>query len=148
HDITTLDRAIMMMGLKPFFDAFAEMPTVEDHLSSRPEALLEALHVIAWARKAAQLARDWAILRHDIDVDEIALATLARPACEILLWIFAPSLAARIRDLLQNDHSLRGVVAQHAVLGCSERDIQLGLAHEWHLPALLAKLMDEENGSN
>ncbi|MDX5363211.1 MAG: HDOD domain-containing protein [Pseudazoarcus pumilus] len=148
HDITTLDRAIMMMGIGPFFEAFAELPTVEERLADRPKALIESLHVFGWVRRAAHLARDWAILRHDIDVDEVALATLLRPACEVLLWVFAPPLAEQILEYRKAHPGTRSVVAEHAVLGCSERDIQLGLAHAWHLPALLVTLMDEANGSN
>ena len=148
HDITTLDRAIMMMGIAPFFEAFGELPTVEEKLADRPEALIEALHVFSWVRRAAHLARDWAILRHDIDVDEVALAALLRPACEVLLWVFAPTLAEQIRDYRKQHPGTRTIVAEHAVLGCTERDIQIGLAHAWHLPALLVTLMDEANGSN
>lgn len=148
HDITTLDRAIMMMGVGPFFAAFNELPTVEEQLAGRPEALIQALHAFGWVRRAAHLGRDWAILRHDIDVDEVALATLLRPACEVLLWVFAPALAQRIADERTAHPGIRAVVAEHAVLGCSERDIQLGLAHAWRLPALLVTLMDEANGSN
>lgn len=148
HDITTLDRAIMMMGLDPFFDEFSDLPTVEEQLSDRPDALIEVLHVFAWARRAAHHARDWAILRHDIDVDEVALATLLRPACEILLWVFAPTLAGDIQKHLKDHPRIRTLVAEHAVLGCTERDIQLGLAHALHFPALLITLMDEAHGSN
>jgi HD-like signal output (HDOD) protein len=148
HDITTLDRAIMMMGIGPFFEAFTDLPTVEDQLADHPEALVEALRTFAWMRRAAHHARDWAILRHDIDVDEVALATLLRPACEVLLWIFAPKLAEDIREYQKLHPGTRTLVAEHAVLGCTERDIQLGLAHAWHLPQLLIMLMDEANGSN
>jgi HD-like signal output (HDOD) protein len=148
HDITTLDRALMMMGIGPFFEAFSDLPTVEDQLAGRPEALLEALHTLAWMRRAAHHARDWAILRHDIDVDEVTLATLLRPTCEVLLWVFAPRLAADIQEYKKAHPGSRTLVAEHAVLGCTERDILLGLAHAWHLPKLLVTLMDEANGSN
>lgn len=148
HDITTLDRAIMMMGVAPFFEAFSDLPTVEDHLADHPKALIEALRVFAWTRRAAHLARDWAILRHDIDVDEVALATLLRPACEILLWVFTPSLATQISAYRAQHPGVRTLVAEHAVLGATERDIQLALARAWHLPERLTTLMDEANGSN
>lgn len=148
HDITTLDRALMMMGIGPFFEAFNELPTVEDRLAGRPEALLQTLHTLAWMRRAGHHARDWAILRHDIDVDEVTLATLLRPACEVLLWVFAPKLAADIHDYRKAHPGVRTLVAEHAVLGCTERDILLGLAQAWHLPGLLITLMDEANGSS
>jgi HD-like signal output (HDOD) protein len=143
HDITTVTRAIMMIGVDPFFETFADLPTVEEALADRPRALIETLHRIAWARHAAQLARDWAILRHDIDVDEVALATLLRPVTEILLWIHASPLAERVQSRIAGESARDVAAAYRAVLGCSEHQIQIALAHEWHLPELLVTLMDE-----
>lgn len=80
HDITTIDRAVMMMGISPFFRAFENLPTVEDLLANRPKALIGLLRVIARSRRAATYARDWAIVRHDLDVEEITLAALLREA--------------------------------------------------------------------
>lgn len=148
HDITTVERAIMMIGVDPFFEAFSGLPTVEETLAGRPRALIETLHVCAWARKAAHLARDWAILRHDIDVDEVALATLLRPVCEILLWIHASPLAEQVQARVAGEPGQAVARAYRAVLGCSEHQIQIGLAHEWHLPQLLVTLMDETHENN
>ena len=58
HDITTIERAIMMMGVEPFFTAFADLPTVEDALAAHPRALIGVLKVIARARRAADYARE------------------------------------------------------------------------------------------
>lgn len=148
HDITTLDRAILMIGVEPFFRAFEEMPTIEEQLSEHTGALAEASRVADWAREASHLARECAILRHDIGVGEVALATLLRPLGELLLWVFAPTLAEQIRTHPRRMPGHHDVVAQKDVLGCSEREILLGLAHQWHLPELLISLMDEANGSN
>lgn len=148
HDLTTPERAVMMMGIGPFFSAFENLPTVEDRLADRPEAMLRALQTVAWIRRATRLGRDWAVLRRDIDPDEVALATLLRPVVEVLLWVFAPTLAQRIVDERRTQPELSPAAGEHLVLGCSERDIRLGLAHAWHLPELLVTLMDEANGGN
>lgn len=148
HDITTIDRAIMMLGITPFFDSFADMPTVEDQLAGQPKALLGALQVIARARKAAHFARDWAILRHDLDVEEITVAALLRETIEIMCWIFAPDLAQRVRKLQLADRRLRSAVAQRVVFGVTERDILLAMARAWQLPELLVTLLDERNADN
>jgi HD-like signal output (HDOD) protein len=148
HDITTIDRAIMMLGITPFFDSFADMPTVEDRLTGKPKALLGALQVIARARKAAHFARDWAILRHDLDVEEITVAALLHETIEIMCWIFAPELAQRVRKLQMADRRLRSAVAQRVVFGVTERDILLAMARAWQLPELLVTLLDERNADN
>jgi HD-like signal output (HDOD) protein len=148
HDITTIDRAIMMLGITPFFDSFADMPTVEDQLAAQPKALLGALQVIARARKAAHFARDWAIVRHDLDVEEITVAALLRETIEIMCWIFAPALAQRVHDMQLADRRLRSAVVQRIVFGVTERDILLAMARAWRLPELLVTLLDERNADN
>lgn len=148
HDITTIDRAIMMMGITPFFNVFSDMPTLEERLAGHPKALLGALQVIGRARKAAHLARDWAIVRHDLDVEEITVAALLREATEIICWTFAPTLTLRIQNMQARDHALRSEVAQRTVFGVTAREIQLGLVRAWKLPELLVALLDEANADN
>lgn len=147
-DITTIGRALMMLGISPFFRAFADLPEVEERLHERPQALLGLLKVVARSRKAAHYARDWAILRHDLDVDEITVAALLHDSAEMVLWCFAPDLLAQIRRLQQEDRSLRSRDAQRQVLGVTGRELQLALCRAWHLPQLLQSLMDDRNDSH
>ena len=148
HDITTIDRAIMMMGVSPFFQAFSDLPVVEDQLARHPRALLGLLKVINRARRAAHFARDWAIVRHDLDVEEITLGALLREAAEILCWSFAPELALQVQAAQRNDRNLRTALAQESVFGCSADDIQQRLIHTWRLPELLLNLIDESHADN
>jgi HD-like signal output (HDOD) protein len=148
HDITTIDRAIMMMGVEPFLNTFADLPTVEDALAGQPKALLGVVQLIARTRRAAQIARDWAILRHDLDVEEITVAALLGEATEIVCWLFAPDLTQRVYELQRADRSLRGAAAQARVFGASAHDIQLALVRAWHLPRLLIALLDDRELAN
>ena len=147
-DITTIERAIMMMGCEPFFAEFDQLATIEDHLTGHPEALLGLLKVINRALKAARWAREWAILRHDLDVDEITVATLLRYAAEMLMWCFAPALALQVKAAQGKDRQLRTSVAQRAAYGMSLNEIGTALAAEWHLPALITSLMDGAQADN
>lgn len=148
HDITTVDRAVMMMGITPFFREFNNLPIVEDLLAKRPKALIGLLQVIGRARRAAHFARDWAILRHDLDVDEITLAALLREATEILCWCFAPVLTEKVYAMQKADPTLRSVVAQREVFGFTAQEIQSALVKAWRLPALLVSLMNEADAEN
>lgn len=148
HDITTIDRAIMMMGLTPFFRTFDKLPTVEDALAHHPRAILGVVQVIARTRRAAHVARDWAIVRHDLDVDEITVAALLREATEIVCWIYAPALTARVYELQRANRQIRSAAAQEQVFGASAGDIQLALVQAWHLPALLVSLLDDRESGN
>ncbi len=140
-DITTIERALMMIGITPFFAHFESLPTLEDHLHGHPQALLGVMRVIARARKASAWAREWARMRHDIDVDEITVATLLHDVAEILCWVFAPKLSLKLRDILRANPTMRTAAAQRAVFNVTSHDLQLALARAWKLPALLVELM-------
>lgn len=148
HDITTIDRAIMMMGVEPFFTTFSDLKTVEDALHAYPKALIGVLKVIGNARRAADYARDWAVVRHDLDVNEITVAALLREATEIVCWVFAPALTQRVYAMQSADRRLRSAAAQAAVFGATADEIQLGLIRAWRLPELLVHLLDETQHEN
>jgi hypothetical protein len=42
-DITTIERALMMIGMEPFFKDFQNLPLIEDHLKSQPMSMKSAL---------------------------------------------------------------------------------------------------------
>lgn len=148
HDITTIDRAIMMMGITPFFNTFSAMPTVEATLAGHSQALIGVLKVIGRARRAAHYARDWAVLRHDLDVDEITVAALLVEAVEIMCWTFAPALTLRVYEMQRANRWLRSSAAQREVFGATAQEIQVALVRAWQLPELLITLMDEAHADN
>jgi HD-like signal output (HDOD) protein len=142
-DITTIERALMMIGIEPFFRDFQELPIVEEQFQDQPKALLGLLKVINRARKAANWAREWAIMRHDLDVDEITVATLLHEVANILMWCFAPALALKGKEMQAADHSLRSATMQIAIYNIHLSDLQTRLCQIWKLPELLLTLMDE-----
>lgn len=148
HDITTIDRAIMMTGISPFFRIFADMPTLESQLADVPKALVGALRVIARARRAAHYARDWAILRHDLDVEEITVAALLHDSADVLCWAFAPELTERVYEMQRRHPDLRSTDAQREVFGATAQELQLAIAKAWRLPDLLVSLMNSANADN
>jgi len=148
NDIATVGSAIIMMGIMPFFRAFRDMPTVENALSSNPQALLGLLRTVGRACKAARYARDWAVLRHDLDVDEITIAALLHEAAEMLCWINAPELTLRVLDMQRANRRLRSITAQREVFGTTARELQFALVRAWRLPKLLVQLFDLSQVNN
>ena len=144
-DITTIDRAIMMIGTTPFFKHFADQPIIDESLADYPPALAGMMQVMSRARHAAMYALDWSVLRHDIDTDEVVVAALLRDLAEMLLWCFAPGQMLEIRDRKRHDPTLRSVTAQQEVLSFRVTELQIALASTWHLPKLLMSLMDESH---
>jgi hypothetical protein len=147
-DITTIERALMMIGMEPFFRDFQNLPLIEDQLKPHPRAMLGLLKVINRARKATLWARDWAIYRHDLDVDEIMVATLLYDAAEILMWSFAPQLALHVSEKQKADRTLRSMTVQTEVFNISLYQLKLALAQVWHLPELLTMLMNQDNANH
>lgn len=147
-DITTIDRAIMMIGISPFFRAFENLPIVEQRLAPHPQALLGMLKVIGRARRAAHYARDWAALRHDLDVEEITVAALLHDLAEMLTWALEPAAALRLATLRRAQPRMRSHDAQLQVLGVGLVDLQQALCRRWHLPALLLDLMNDHHASS
>lgn len=147
-DITTIERALMMIGIGPFFRDFVNLPIIEEQLAGHPQALLGLLKVITKSRRAAQWAREWAILRHDLDVDEITVATLLRNGAEMLMWCFAPTLALKVKAMQKQDKALRSSVAQKSVYQLTLNELGIALAKEWRLPELITTLMDQGQADN
>ena len=144
-DITTIEHAIMMMGVSPFFRQFHDLPVVEDVLAAKPVALRGFMAVAARARHAAVHARTWAVLRCDIESDEVVIAALLHDMVELLIWFFAPHLTLEIAERMQSDATLRSAAVQRAVLGFPIGELQSALCHEWQMPELLKSLMDEQH---
>lgn len=144
-DITTIANAIMMLGIEPFFARFETPLTIEAMLKSEPQALLGALQLIRRVQRASKYAHAWAFERHDMNIEEVALAALLHDLSEILLWCFAPRLALEIHKRQLADKNLRSTAAQEQVIGIRLFDLQLALCTAWHLPELLKSLMDDAN---
>jgi HD-like signal output (HDOD) protein len=147
-EIATIERALMMIGMEPFFNDFENPPLVEDQLKPFPRAMLGLLRVIKRSRQAAYWARDWAIYRHDLDVDEISVATLLYDFAEMLMWCFAPPLALQVFERQQSDRTLRTVAVQTETYNVPLYEIKRTLAGAWQLPKLLVTLMDPEHAEH
>ncbi len=147
-DITTIERALMMIGMEPFFNDFKDLPIVEEQLKPYPRALLGLLRVVNRTRKAVGWARDCALYRHDLDVDEVTVATLLYDFPEILMWCFAPQLALEIVERQKADRTLRSVSIQEEIYNVPLYQIKAALAETWRLPQLLKSLMDPEHAEH
>lgn len=95
-EITTVEHAIMMMGVQPFFHRFAGLISVEEHLKSDPRALDALRCTVSRAHHAAYQARDWAIYRTDIESEEIFVAAMLAEVAGMVLLCLAPDKAKKL----------------------------------------------------
>src|SRR5581483_4654513 len=75
-EVTTVEHAIMMHGVVPFFREFARPLVLEDVLAGYPEGLSGAARVLSRAHHAALTARHFSALRHDIESEEVVTGAL------------------------------------------------------------------------
>lgn len=139
----TLVGALVMMGVGPFFTAFAQPLDVETCLTHRPEALEGLSRVVSRSRRAAHFALGFALKRQDQDVVVIQEAALLHAFAEMLLWCHAPMLMMEVTRRLKDDHTLRSAAVQHEVLGVRIDDLAQELMRRWQLPDLLIHCSDE-----
>jgi HD-like signal output (HDOD) protein len=134
----TVIAALVMMGIPPFFRAFAAPVAVEDRLANHADALPGLERVLRRAHRSARFALAFAIHRTDPHAATIHAAALLHEFAEMLLWCHAPGLAARIGALQAGDPTLRSSSAQRMVLGIELDALQQALVTAWRLPALLS----------
>ena len=147
-DITTVEHALMMLGITPFFAHFGDLPAVESTLANQPLALDGLMRVVYRAHHAALYAHDWANLRHDRRAEEVAIAALLHDLAEMLLWCFAPEMSLRVAAMMRTDDALRSGAAQSRVLGFKFGDLQRTLIAEWGLAALLQSRMGDTHATH
>lgn len=141
QDLSTVEHAVMMLGVEPFFHHFAQFDVIEDRL--KPQALLGLLQVIRRAQRAAHFALEWATWRCDLNCEEVAVAALLHDLGEMLVWCHAPEQALQVQALQKANPAMRSADAQAAVLGFPLHDLQALVCRKWELPELLLTLMDD-----
>ena len=144
----TVTAAIVMMGIGPFFRAFAQLHTVEERLQDVPEALDGLREVLRRAHRSANFALGFAVHRMDHDAAVIHHAALLHDFAEMLLWCHAPELALNIRRAQQADPTLRSNTVQKEVLNVTLVDLQQSLMRAWRLPELLMRITDDRHAEH
>ncbi len=141
----TVTAALVLLGIGPFFRAFGSLPTVEQRLAGRADALAGLQAVLRRAQRAATFALAFAAHRTDPDAPVIHEAALLHDFAELLLWCHAPALALEIARRQRADPALRSAAAQRDVLGIELADLQQALMRAWRLPPLLVRLGDDRH---
>jgi HD-like signal output (HDOD) protein len=142
-DTETVTEALVMLGIPPFFRAFAVPHTAEDALAAQPAALAGFRQVLRRSRRAARFAMGFAVHRMDHDAAVIHEAALLHDFAELLLWWRAPALALQIEARQQADPTLRSAAVQRELLHIELDELEHALMLKWRLPSLLVQITDE-----
>lgn len=142
-EVETVTEALVMLGIPPFFRAFADCAVAEDRLAPVPGALEGFDAVLRRSHRAARFAMGFAVHRMDHDAALIHEAALLHDFAELLLWLQAPALALRIQQAQAADPTLRSSVAQRALLNTDLPELQHALMQAWRLPSMLVHITDD-----
>jgi HD-like signal output (HDOD) protein len=142
-EVETVTEALVMLGIPPFFRAFAQPAIAEERLAAWPEALEGFQLVLRRSFRAARFAIGFAVHRMDHDAPLIHEAALLHDFAELLLWLRAPGLALQIAQAQAADATLRSATAQRDVLGVELAELQHQLMLAWRLPSMLVKITDD-----
>ncbi len=148
RELTTINRVLMMMGMRQFFPFVAAQTTVEEYMSDQSKSMAWLMSRIARAKKAAHYAHDWALLRRDIEVEEVSVAALLYELGEILMWLFAPRMMALLLSLRQRFPHHPVELLQRKVFNCSDKELRASLIGALVLPEILKYLMNDEHWEN
>ncbi len=146
-EITTVEHAVMMLGVTPFFNHYNKLERLEAQYKPQDMNLQGALRVISRSHHAACHAWDWAVLRKDLKAEEVYIAALLADMGELLLWLASPETMLQLGKL-ERQGTLVEEDAQREVLGGSLHELTLALAPAWHVPEFLAGLIDRNNSAN
>lgn len=148
RELASITSALMMLGIQPFLRQIQALDTVESALADQPIALKWLLSRVARARKAAHYAHDWAVLRRDINAEELTVAALLYEINEILLWLFAPKLMLLMLSLRKRfpDHPIE--VLQRKVFNTTDFELRDAVIEHLNLPTILKELMNPKNEAN
>lgn len=144
NEITTVEHAIMMLGVVPLFKHFSSLMALEDMLAQEEQALTSVLQVYSRSLHAACQARQWAIQHQDIRVEEVYISALLHDMTNMMLWIFAPERAQEIRDMVRRERCYYGV-AHEKIMGFSVEDFRIAMAATCRFPEMLTELVDCRN---
>lgn len=143
-DITTIEHAVMMLGIEPFYKNFGDSLTIEEAFHANPLAKNSILKVARRSYVASRIAQDWAAKSKDIESEEIQVAALIHDVAEILLWMKAPAHAFLIRKLMNENPTMRSQDAQKKILGISLVNVEIEICSNWGMPNILLELLKKQ----
>lgn len=145
NEITTIEHAVMMLGVGPCFNRLQNLQAVEDCMRDS-NALPELMKFFSKARFAGWLARDCAIFRADMKAEEVYIGAQLYDLGWIVLWTFAPELMMKVMAQAKRNRVTLDQVAGE-LLGFDVREFQFALAEVWNLPELMQAFMHSESAS-
>ena len=134
-----IQHAVMLLGMTQTFTMLGRNPVVD---GMPDKAARVGLHrVAARSYHAARQARDFGILRIDVDVEEMYIAALMHDVAELLLWAAAPD---RMKELDKARRNMDFEAAEQELFGFHLSELSLALVQKWYLTDLAISALQPE----
>lgn len=146
NEVTTVDHAVMMMGVAPFFEWVKRLPVLEEELPADERVWQPLRRSMARAYHVATQSLDWAVLRSDARADEVFIAGLLDNFVELLMWIRAGNeMRAVRRMMIQSRLDFSAAFARHFDYALD--DFRLALFQALKLPDLYVDFASGKNAA-
>jgi hypothetical protein len=143
-EVTTIDRAVMMLGMQPFFLWVKSLPVLEDTLRGKAPVLQRLLAVLSSTYHAAHQAWQWSFLRKDFNAEEVFVATIIQNRIAWAGWLLMPGEMLLIEQYMRRERiDFATAFARHT--DYLIEDVQLQLAKDWGLPELYSDFLNGHN---
>ncbi|MBI3188723.1 MAG: HDOD domain-containing protein [Gammaproteobacteria bacterium] len=143
-EVTTVDRAVMMLGMQPFFLWVKSLPVLEDVLRGKTPVLQRLHGVLSYSYHAAYQALQWSFLRKDINADEVFIATLLQNRIAWAGWLLMPGEMLLIEQYMRRERmDFSNAFSRHTDYLFD--DVQSELAKKWGWPALYSDFLHSHN---
>lgn len=134
-EVTTIDRAVMMLGMQPFFRWVKTLPVLEERLKDKVPILQRLQVVLACNYHAAHQAWQWSMLRKDINADEVFVAALLHNRLIWAGWLLMPGEMLLIEQFMRREQmDFATAFFRHTDYRFDE--VMIELAKKWRLPGL------------
>ena len=143
-DVETVTASLVMIGIPPFFQAFADQVSVQTRLKHSPEALQGLMAVRHRAYRAARFSLGFAVHRMDHDAVVLHEAALLHDFVEMLLWVHAPALALAMAQRQRHEPQMRSQQVQRELLNVTLAELEQALMRRWRLPEFLISITCDE----
>ena len=136
-EVSTLERAVVMLGSGRVLSLTDELPMVENQLNG--DRLNGYMRVASRSYHAARQALDWAHIRGDGVPEEMGLAAFLHDIAELVLWRFGKDEMLRLEQVSRIDSydETGPIKAEKEVLGFEIQALSRALAKRWQLPSLV-----------
>jgi HD-like signal output (HDOD) protein len=133
-EVTTLSHAISLISIPLAIKMLTDLPQLEKVMDKRD--LKKLLDIYAFQHHIACIAKQWAELRKESEINEIYTAAFNRGFFSFMLYSIDPDKARQVEQIYFSNNS-NHALEEKKLLGHSVDEISEAISKNWSLPELI-----------